>query len=92
VISPYESAIGPRFKHSRISMMEPFESSATKKMHLILRFPSSIVTNIADPITPTLVRLPTRFALKPQITAEKVAKHFNMLSRMSKRRKSVLVA
>jgi hypothetical protein len=49
------------------------------------------MTKIADSLTPTLERLPTRFAFKPQIATEKVAKHSNMLSRVSKRSKNVLV-
>jgi hypothetical protein len=73
VVCLNESAIGPRFKHSRIFMMKRFESLATKKMHLILRFPSTVKKKIADSLTPTLARLPASFTLKPQIATEKVA-------------------
>jgi hypothetical protein len=91
VVRPNESTTGPRFKNPWIFNMKRFKSWAKKKMNLISRFPSSIVTEIADSITPTLVRLLASLALKPRIATENNAKHSNIMSRVSERRKGVLV-
>jgi hypothetical protein len=79
-----ESTVGPRFKNSWIFMTKRFESWAKTKMNLILRFPSSIMTEIADSITPTLARVPTSLALKPQIATENISKHSDMVSRVER--------
>jgi hypothetical protein len=77
-------------------MTKQFESSAKKKMNLILRFLSAIMTEIADSNSPTLVRLPTSHTLKPQIAKKKLITQRllianNTVSRVSERSKTLLV-